>query len=74
MGACALSELACFSLALMHTYHPERSPDIFLTFPWTSAQSSFGVEGTDFINTRRMPCFRSSLLLAWARDPQPPGS
>ncbi len=42
-----------FSLALIHAYHPERSPDILFTFPWTSARNSFGVEGTDFINTRR---------------------
>jgi predicted AlkP superfamily pyrophosphatase or phosphodiesterase len=40
-----------FSLELIHAAHPERGPDIVLTFPWTSAKNAFGVEGTDFAVT-----------------------
>ncbi len=40
-----------FSLELIHLSHPERGPDIVLTFPWSSARNSFGVQGTDFTNT-----------------------
>jgi arylsulfatase A-like enzyme len=36
-----------FSLQLIHQAHPERRPDILLTFPWTSGKNEFGVSGTD---------------------------
>jgi arylsulfatase A-like enzyme len=36
-----------FSLELIHQAHPERHPDILLTFPWTSGKNEFGVPGTD---------------------------
>ena len=36
-----------FSLELVHLANRERSPDILLTFPWTSRASGFGVAGAD---------------------------
>jgi arylsulfatase A-like enzyme len=39
-----------FSLELIHAAGGERSPDIFLTFPWTSESSAHGVRGTDLAN------------------------
>jgi arylsulfatase A-like enzyme len=36
-----------FSLGLAHLANPERSPDILLTFPWTSRANAFGVAGAD---------------------------
>jgi arylsulfatase A-like enzyme len=46
-------EPGTFSTALIHLDHPERGPDIVVTFPWTSAENAFGVPGTDFTDTRR---------------------
>ena len=37
-----------FSLELIHAAHPERGPDLLLTFPWTSQPNTFGVRGADF--------------------------
>jgi arylsulfatase A-like enzyme len=36
-----------FALELIHAAHPERSPDLLVTFPWTSRPNAFGVPGTD---------------------------
>jgi predicted AlkP superfamily pyrophosphatase or phosphodiesterase len=43
-------EPGTFSLALVHLAHPERGPDIVVTFPWSSASNAFGVSGTDMTN------------------------
>jgi hypothetical protein len=45
-------EPGTFSTALVHLDHPERGPDIVLTFPWSSAKNAFGVPGTDYTDTR----------------------
>ncbi len=45
-------EPGTFSTALVHLDHPERGPDIVVTFPWTSAPNTFGVPGTDYTDTR----------------------
>jgi hypothetical protein len=41
-----------FSLQLIHQAHPERQPDILLTFPWTSGKNEFGMSGTDLTTIR----------------------
>jgi arylsulfatase A-like enzyme len=46
------AEPGTFSTQLVHLAHPERGPDIVLTFPWSSAKNSFGVPGTDYTDTR----------------------
>jgi len=45
-------EPGTFSTQLVHLDHPERGPDIVLTFPWSSARNAFGVPGTDYTNSR----------------------
>ena len=45
-------EPGTFSTNLIHLDHPERGPDIVLTFPWSSAKNAFGVPGTDYTDTR----------------------
>ncbi len=45
-------EAGTFSTQLIHLDHPERGPDIVLTFPWSSARNTFGVAGTDYTDTR----------------------
>ena len=40
-----------FSLELINAYHPDRSPDVLFTFPWTSERNAYGVQGTDVGNT-----------------------
>ncbi len=45
-------EPGTFSTRLVHLDHPERGPDIVLTFPWSSARNAFGVPGTDYTNSR----------------------
>ncbi len=40
-----------FSLELIHMFHPERGPDIVLTFPWSSAKNAFGVQGSNSANS-----------------------
>jgi len=45
-------EPGTFSTQLIHLDHPERGPDIVLTFPWSSAKNAFGVPGTDYTDTR----------------------
>jgi predicted AlkP superfamily pyrophosphatase or phosphodiesterase len=40
-------EPGTFALELVHLAHPERGPDIVLTFPWSSAKNTFGLPGTD---------------------------
>jgi len=45
-------EPGTFSTQLVHLDHPERGPDIVLTFPWSSAKNTFGVPGTDYTDTR----------------------
>src|SRR5215813_11769724 len=45
-------EPGTFSTHLIHLDHPERGPDIVLTFPWSSAKNAFGVPGTDYTDTR----------------------
>jgi len=45
-------EPGTFSTQLVHLDHPERGPDIVLTFPWSSAKNAFGVPGTDYTDTR----------------------
>ncbi len=42
-----------FSLELIHLANDERGPDILFTFPWTSAKNSFGLAGTDLMDTMR---------------------
>lgn len=42
-----------FSLELIHLDHPERGPDIVVTFPWSSAPGPHGVRGTDYTETGR---------------------
>jgi arylsulfatase A-like enzyme len=37
-----------FSLDFIHLGGNPRSPDLVLTFPWTSAQNAFGYPGTDY--------------------------
>jgi arylsulfatase A-like enzyme len=44
-------EPGTFSIELIHLAHPQRGPDIVLTFPWTSARNVFGVPGTDYTDT-----------------------
>jgi len=45
-------EPGTFALELVHLAHAERGPDIVLTFPWSSAKNSFGVQGTDYVVAR----------------------
>src|SRR5499427_5192859 len=45
-------EPGTFSTQLIHLDHPERGPDIVLTFPWSSAKNAFGVPGSDYTDTR----------------------
>lgn len=45
------SQPGTFSLELIHEFNSERGPDILFTFPWTSDQNAFGVQGTDFTDT-----------------------
>jgi arylsulfatase A-like enzyme len=45
-------EPGTFSTQLIHLDHPERGPDIVLTFPWSSAKNAFGVPGTDYTDAR----------------------
>jgi arylsulfatase A-like enzyme len=46
------AEPGTFSTQLIHLAHPERGPDIVLTFPWSSAKNAFGVPGADYTDTR----------------------
>jgi predicted AlkP superfamily pyrophosphatase or phosphodiesterase len=46
------AEHGTFSTQLIHLDHPERGPDIVVTFPWSSAKNAFGVSGTDYTDTR----------------------
>src|SRR5262249_47221895 len=46
-------EPGTFALELIHLAHPERGPDIVVTFPWSSAPGPHGVPGTDFTETGR---------------------
>lgn len=46
------SEPGTFSTQFVHLDHPERGPDIILTFPWSSAPNVFGVPGIDYTDTR----------------------
>jgi arylsulfatase A-like enzyme len=41
-------EPGTFSMELVHLDHPQRGPDIVLTFPWSSEKNAFGVPGADF--------------------------
>ncbi|VAX29099.1 hypothetical protein MNBD_IGNAVI01-1540, partial [hydrothermal vent metagenome] len=41
-----------FSLDLIHADHPERKPDIFFNFNWTSDENEYGVHGTSFVITK----------------------
>src|SRR5215470_11654745 len=45
-------EAGTFSTNLIHLDHPERGPDIVLTFRWSSAKNAFGVPGADYTDTR----------------------
>ena len=66
-----------FSLELAHLADPERSPDILLTFAWTSRASAFGVAGADLAcvsgGARLFACDHGSMspwnvrntLIAW---------
>lgn len=45
-------EPGTFSTKLIYLDHPERGPDIVLTFPWNSNRNAFGVPGTDYTDTR----------------------
>ena len=36
-----------FALELIHLANPERSPDLLVTFPWTSEDNAFGAAGMD---------------------------
>jgi arylsulfatase A-like enzyme len=47
------TEPGTFSLELIHLAHPQRGPDIVLTFPWTSARNAFGLPGIDSTDTPR---------------------
>jgi arylsulfatase A-like enzyme len=47
------SEPGTFAIELIHLAHPERGPDIVVTFPWSSAPNPFGVPGTDYTETGR---------------------
>jgi predicted AlkP superfamily pyrophosphatase or phosphodiesterase len=46
-------EPGTFAIELIHLAHPERGPDIVVTFPWSSAPNPFGVPGTDYTETGR---------------------
>ncbi len=46
------AEPGTFSTQLVHLDHPERGPDIVLTFPWSSVKNAFGVPGTDYTDSR----------------------
>src|ERR1700730_6635298 len=48
-------EPGTFSTQLIHLDHPERGPDIVLTFPWSSAKNAFSVPGTDYTHTPGAP-------------------
>jgi arylsulfatase A-like enzyme len=38
-----------FSLDLIHLWNPDISPDIIVTFPWTSQENRYGYPGTDYL-------------------------
>jgi predicted AlkP superfamily pyrophosphatase or phosphodiesterase len=46
-------EPGTFALELIHLAHPERGPDIVVTFPWSSAHGPHGLPGTDSTETGR---------------------
>jgi predicted AlkP superfamily pyrophosphatase or phosphodiesterase len=46
-------EPGTFAIELIHLAHPERGPDIVVTFPWSSAPNPFGVPGADYTETGR---------------------
>jgi predicted AlkP superfamily pyrophosphatase or phosphodiesterase len=46
-------EAGTFALELIHLAPAERSPDIVVTFPWSSAPNPYGVPGTDYTDTGR---------------------
>jgi predicted AlkP superfamily pyrophosphatase or phosphodiesterase len=46
-------EPGTFALELIHLAHPERGPDVVVTFPWSSAPGPYGLPGTDSIDTGR---------------------
>jgi predicted AlkP superfamily pyrophosphatase or phosphodiesterase len=46
-------EPGTFAIELIHLAHPERGPDLVVTFPWSSAPNPFGVPGTDYTETGR---------------------
>ena len=56
-------EAGTFALELVHMDHAERGPDIVFTFPWSSARSPFGMQGTDYTE-RAQP----------GRSPAPPAT
>jgi predicted AlkP superfamily pyrophosphatase or phosphodiesterase len=37
-----------FSLDIVHLWNPDISPDIIVTFPWTSQENRYGYPGTDY--------------------------
>jgi predicted AlkP superfamily pyrophosphatase or phosphodiesterase len=45
-------EPGTFALELVHMANAERGPDVVFTFPWSSARSPFGLQGTDFTDAR----------------------
>ena len=47
------AEPGTFALELIHLWHPERGPDMVVTFPWSSAPGPHGVLGTDHTETGR---------------------
>jgi predicted AlkP superfamily pyrophosphatase or phosphodiesterase len=46
-------EPGTFALELIHLAHPERGPDVVVTFPWSSAPGPYGLPGTDSTDTGR---------------------
>jgi predicted AlkP superfamily pyrophosphatase or phosphodiesterase len=46
-------EPGTFALELIHLAHPERGPDVVVTFRWSSALGPYGLPGTDSTETGR---------------------
>ena len=46
-------EPGTFAIELIHLAHPERGPDIVVTFPWSSVPNPHGVPGSDYTETGR---------------------
>ena len=68
-----------FSLEFIHVANGERSPDLLVTFPWTSQANAFGVPGSDLACVSGAPLLASdhgsmspwnvrNTLLAWGAD------